>query len=630
MLYYHKQHSLTHFAFYILFYTKGKRQIDRANLRLERNASAVTLTYVHQLLQRHRSTLRSWQQVQDDLRLSATEVFAESADAARWWTPSWIERLAMAHSDEGDLSTLLHEIDNQFASVTDHLRNSTTTTIDTESWSYPQQRIQDLARNLEVQLNSSLAQTHPLLYEQVLKRVRQQATQLQTAMITSKNDRHHLRYLLTETAIEVYTHYAVLRGEEGSDSPSELVQNCTSRNAASALACALHVVKSTTAAQRDPSLRSEVVDDLSFTDAIFQQYELHRDVKDLLVASTTHTHFLRTMSMLLDIGYTKEEALQLVLAEFDSLQADLENTSVESGVWVAALKQDFTQAAVYFTTRPRPVFYYPAITAGGGSKFKKIARSVAAAVVGATIAVFMPGALPAVLPSLSGLGAAMLTGATAATASAAINKEKRLLDASLRGALLAGAANVIGDVLPFATAATSTSGEAMKGGAFSLTNAVERVAAEGLAGCAVSELTGGKCKHGLVQGAIGEVSASAQVVLGVESRLLSSALAGSASATSAWAVGGSWEEGFLHGAFIDQFNHAMHDLKRTVTQHSMESHLTMSEDVLVLEVSKRAVEGKDRKIIVLAKDADSSQVSAVHILLMEVSFHIIVIFWHIS
>ena len=119
-------------------------------------------------------------------------------------------------------------------------------------------------------------------------------------------------------------------------------------------------------------------------------------------------------------------------------------------------------------------------------------------------------------------------------------------------------------------------------------------------------------------------------MLGVESRLLSSALVGSASATSAWAFGGSWEEGFLHGAFIDQFNHAMHDLKRTVTQHSMESHLTVPEDVLVLEVSKGAVEGKDRKIIALAKDADSSQVSLLHILPMEVSPHIIVIFWHVS
>ena len=50
-------------------------------------------------------------------------------------------------------------------------------------------------------------------------------------------------------------------------------------------------------------------------------------------------------------------------------------------------------------------------------------------------------------------------------------------------------------------------------------------------------------------------------------------------------MGGRWEEGFLHAAFIDQFNHAMHDLKRTVTQHSLESHLTVPGDVLVLEVS---------------------------------------------
>jgi hypothetical protein len=561
-------------------------------VRYERNASVVTPEYINTVLAQYPLRRnRTGTEILSDLQARYESIFGGDG---QWFVPTLLERFALAERSRS-ADDILQHIDDQFTPVLADVVNSPASA--TDRWAYVEQRLQDIAHRLERELQAVLKTQNPFMYQQAMQRLTLYRQRLQTARLAAENDHHRLRDLLSDFAIRMYTYYAM--APPSNDTAAALF-NCATGSAASALSCALQAVQATPAATANPALRGEVVDDLLFTDRIFQHYELHRDAKDLLVSRTTYTHFLRTMSMLLDAGYAQEEAAQLIFNALDDLQANLEADNSAADGLVADLKAEFRRDLVHFPTRPKVEFNFPPPAPGKKSRWKSLVRTVASVAVGAAISVFMPGAVPAVLPNLGALGTAMLTGATAGAASGLINKEQRLEHVVLRGALLAGAANVIGDALPFATSTTGAT-EAANQGAFSLSDAAARVVAEGAVGCAVSEMTGGRCKHGLIQGAVGEVAASARVALGVESRVLSAALVGSASATSAWAVGGRWEEGFLHGVLIDQFNHAMHDLKTALESSPPGQQPALQADELVIDVGKE-LHGDEGQLFALAKD----------------------------
>ena len=512
------------------------------------------------------------------------EVYGHESDPDAWKVPSITERIAIAHtSTEVVLQRIDHGLEEWYTPTASLSSASQPADFSQLMLEHKRQRFDEVCSAITNELIISLRDTPSVLLS-AQQRISTHRDRFDMVVSQRSNEVNSRRDRLLDAAVMVYVYHTMNLPEN----VAHMFPNCTAGTAVSALQCALDLVHEH--AGSDVILRGEVVEDLLYTDDIFQDYELHRHTKDFVITNSIQIHFFRMLSMLIGFDYSTSTAIKLITDEMDRI-LDERKASGGDIKSMENIKTTFLESAHNFLTIPAKLLPMVPPTPHRRNR-SRLVRSIVGAMVGVTISVFMPAAAGAVLPSLSTFGTVVLTGATAATASAAINKDPKLLQAGVRGALLSAAAYGIGEALPMnsaaatsattATTSTATAAAAAEGAAFSFTNAALRVGAEGAAGCAVYELTGGKCKHGLIQGAVSEVASSSRVLMGIESKILSSVMAGSASATSAWAMGGKWEEAFLQGVFIDQFNHAMHNLKQVVEAEP--PPLPPVEEVLIVDL----------------------------------------------
>ena len=313
----------------------------------------------------------------------------------------------------------------------------------------------------------------------------------------------------------------------------------------SAYQCAVNTLL---ALQLQPAQREAILFDVELIDHYNNLFRGYQSVHAEVAAGDYILQLTSGLNLLFSVGYNKSQAISYLLDEVER-EGKASNMPAKE---IEVISTKFVEHTRYIEKPPPEQMM---IIFGHAAAKRNILRTVAAVVASVVVTVFMPGALGAALPALSAFQTAALTGALASTCSGLVSKEKDLISGATRGFILGGAASFIGDALPVLDAHK----------AFDVGNAAIRVGLESAVGCTASEVTGGKCKHGALQGAVSEISSSVRVGLGVESGLTSSLISGTAGGVVAERSGGSFEDGFVQGVIIDQLNHAAHQFRETIS-----------------------------------------------------------------
>ena len=328
------------------------------------------------------------------------------------------------------------------------------------------------------------------------------------------------------------------------DSRTEELPNSGVKKLISAYECGVNTLL---ALQVPAEQRNVILTDVELLDHYENLVHNFHDTHVKVAAGDYILQLRRALDLLFSIGQNKSEAMAYLLNE-------IEREGTAGGMSagdIEAICDRFSEHVRYIHQPPPPQME---ILFGHAVAKRQVLRTVVALVVSVVVTVFLPQAMGVVLPALSAFQTAALTGALASTSSGLINKDKALLAGATRGFILGGAASLIGDALPVFDAQKT----------FDVGNAALRVGLESTAGCVANEMTGGQCKHGALQGAVGELTSSVRVALDVKSPLVSSLLSGTASGVVADSTGGKFEEGFVQGVLIDQLNHAAHEFKDMV------------------------------------------------------------------